>query len=267
MIEKSAEEVKAALRKPYGSADSPLFVVIHSHHADFPTTHWTLVQAVQGGDADDAARAMEKLCAGYWYPIYAYLRRSGHAAHDAEDLTQAFFQRLITEGGLLSAEQKDGKLRSWLLGVLKHLLSDHFRHHGTQKRGGGISHISFDEMAAEDRYTHEPQTMGDPDAFFTQVWAQDLLTTVRGRLREAYEAAGRKEVFELLLPYLMWDQEPPSCRQIAAKIGSSEVATRILIHRLRVKFRTLLKDEVARTVLTPEEIPGELAWLQSVLAK
>jgi DNA-directed RNA polymerase specialized sigma24 family protein len=152
-----------------------------SRYADFPSTHWTLVQAVQGGNADDAARAMEKLCAGYWYPIYAYLRRSGHAAHDAEDLTQAFFHRLITEKALDMAQQGSGKLRSWLLGVLKHLLSDHFRHLGTQKRGGGIPHVSFDEMAAEERYTHEAQTESDPDAFFTQVWAQDLLTTVRGR--------------------------------------------------------------------------------------
>jgi RNA polymerase sigma-70 factor (ECF subfamily) len=207
-----------------------------------------------------------KLCAGYWYPIYAYLRRSGHSPHDAEDLTQAFFHRLLTEKALLTADEGSGKLRSWLLGVLKHLLSDHFRHRDALKRGGRIPHISFDEMATEDRYAHEAQSESDSDAFFTQVWAQDLLTTVRGRLREAYEAAGRKDVFDLLLPYLMWDKEPPSCREIAEKIGSSEVATRILIHRLRVKFRTLLKDEVARTVLTPEEIPGELAWLQDVLA-
>lgn len=238
-----------------------------THHADFPTTHWTLVQAVQHGSPEDAARAMEELCKGYWYPIYAFLRRSGHAAHDAEDLTQAFFQRLITEGGLLEAEKQGGRLRSWLLGVLKHLLSDHFRHLGTKKRGGSVPHISFDEMAAEDRYTHEPQMESDPDAFFTHVWAQDLLAGVREKLRAAYESAGRKDVFDLLLPYLMWDKEPPSGREIAEKIGSSEVATRILIHRLRVKFRTLLKDEVARTVLTPEEIPGELAWLQGVLAK
>ena len=209
---------------------------------------------------------MAKLCAGYWYPIYAYLRRSGHSPHDAEDLTQAFFHRLLTEKALLTADEGSGKLRSWLLGVLKHLLSDHFRHRDALKRGGRIPHISFDEMATEDRYAHEAQSESDSDAFFTQVWAQDLLTTVRGRLREAYEAAGRKDVFDLLLPYLMWDKEPPSCREIAEKIGSSEVATRILIHRLRVKFRTLLKDEVARTVLTPEEIPGELAWLQDVLA-
>ncbi len=237
-----------------------------SRYAEFPTTHWTLVQAVQGGNAEDAARAMEELCKGYWYPIYAFLRRSGHAAHDAEDLTQAFFQRLMTQDALMCAQQEAGKLRSWLVGVLKHQLSDHFRHLGTQKRGGGIPHVSFDEMAAEERYTLEPQTESDPEAFFTQVWAQDLLASVRSRLREAYEAAGRKEVFDLLLPYLMWDKEPPSGREIAEKIGSSEVGARILIHRLRVKFRTLLKEEVARTVLAPEEIPGELAWLQGVLA-
>ncbi|MEQ1752113.1 MAG: sigma factor, partial [Prosthecobacter sp.] len=227
-----------------------------SRYSDFPSTHWTLVQAVQGGNADEAARAMEELCKGYWYPIYAFLRRSGHASHDAEDLTQAFFHRLMTEDALQSAQRGAGKLRSWLLGVLKHQLSDHFRYLGTQKRGGGIPHLSFDEMAAEERYTHEPQTAGDPDAFFTQIWAQDLLASVRASLREAYEAAGRKEVFDLLLPYLMWDKEPPTGREIAEKIGSSEIATRILIHRLRVKFRTLLKEEVARTVLTPEEIPG-----------
>jgi DNA-directed RNA polymerase specialized sigma24 family protein len=237
-----------------------------SRYADFPDTHWTLVRAVQGGNAEDSARAMEELCKGYWYPIYAFLRRSGHAAHDAEDLTQAFFQRLMTEDALMCAQQEAGKLRSWLVGVLKHLLSDTARHRAALKRGGGIPHVSFDEMAAEERYASEPQTVSDPDALFTHVWAQDLLAGVREKLREAYEAAGRREIFDLLLPYLMWDREPPSGRAIAEKIGSSEMATRILIHRLRVKFRTLIKEEVARTVLSPEEIPGELAWLQSVLA-
>jgi RNA polymerase sigma factor (sigma-70 family) len=237
-----------------------------SRQHDFPVTHWSLVRAVQDGSAEDSARAMEELCKSYWYPIYAFLRRDGHSPHDAEDLTQAFFHRLITEHALLTAQPEAGKLRSWLLGVLKHLLSDHHRHHEAQKRGGGVPHVSFDELAAEERYAHEPQTVGDPDALFTHVWAQSLLAGVRGKLREAYEGAGRREVFELLLPFLLWDKDPPSCREIAQQIGSSEVATRILIHRLRVKFRSLLREEVARTVLTPEEIPGEMAWLQGVLA-
>lgn len=99
-----------------------------SRYADFPDTHWTLVRAVQSGNAEEAARAMEELCKGYWYPIYAFLRRSGRSAHDAEDLTQAFFHRLMTEDALQSAQREAGKLRSWLVGVLKHLLSDTARH-------------------------------------------------------------------------------------------------------------------------------------------
>lgn len=238
----------------------------NSLNVAFPSTRWTLVHAVQGGSPEDAAEALEELCKRYWYPIYAYLRRSGHAKQDAQDLTQEFFHRLITENALLAAQQDIGKLRSWLLGVLKRLLSDHGRHHAAQKRGGGIPHVSFDEMAAEERYVLEPSEVTEPDALFTHVWAEDLLAGVRERLREAYTAAGRAEVFDLLLPYLMWDKPPPPSREIAETLGSSEVGARILIHRLRVKFRTLLREEVAQTVKTPDEIPGELAWLQSLLA-
>lgn len=233
----------------------------------FPTTHWTLVQAVQNGSADDAALAMEKLCKGYWYPIYAYLRRSGHSTEDAEDLTQAFFHRLITDDTIQSVRQEVGKLRSYLLGALKRLMSDHTRHHAAQKRGGGILHISFEEMDAEDRYAREPQDTRDPEWVFTHAWAHELLAGVREKLREAFSATGRAGVFDVLLPFLMWNNEPPSHREIAKQLGSSETATRILIHRLRTKFRDLLRDEVARTVLTAEEIPGELAWLQGVLAE
>ncbi len=233
----------------------------------FPTTHWTLVQAVQQGSAVDAARAMETLCKGYWYPIYAFLRRSGHSAHNAEDLTQAFFQRLIADDSILAARREAGKLRSYLLGVLKRLLSDQIRHETAQKRGGSEAHISFDEMEAEERYAQEPKDIRDPEWIFTHAWAHDLLAGVRDKLREAFSATGRAGVFDVLLPFLMWDNEPPSHKEIAMKLGSSETATRILIHRLRTKFRDLLRDEVARTVLTAEEIPGELAWLQSVLAQ
>lgn len=233
--------------------------------AGFPTTHWTLVQAVQHGTADEAARAMETLCRGYWYPIYAFLRRSGRSEHDAEDLTQAFFQRLITEKAIHSAEEGEGKLRSWLLGVLKHLLSDHARHHAAQKRGGDVSHVAFEAMGAEDRYLHEPVDNHDPEWLFTHAWAQELLAGVREKLRAAHAAAGRADTFDLLLPFLMIDDDPPSHREIAAKLGSSEMATRLLIHRLRVKFRSLLREEVARTVFKPEEISDELAWLRGVL--
>lgn len=235
--------------------------------SEFPTTHWTLVLAVQEGSAAEAAQAMEDLCKRYWYPIYAFLRRSGHAAHDAEDLTQGFFEKLIGDEAMQHARQEAGKLRSYLLAVLKRHLSDHHRHAKAQKRGGILTHISFEEMDAEERYANEPLDTRDPEKIFTHAWANELLAGVREKLRESFTATGRTEVFNLLLPFLVWDADPPACKEIAQQLGASEAATRILIHRLRAKFRDLLRDEVARTVLKPEEIPGELAWLQSVLSQ
>lgn len=233
----------------------------------FPTTHWTLVQAVQGNDPNAAAEAMEEMCKSYWYPIYAFLRRSGYDKQRAEDFTQAFFEQLITEDAMRSVREQAGKLRSFLLGVLKRLISDQNRHDNAQKRGGGITHISFDEMAAEERYIHEPKDTRDPEWLFTHAWAHELLAGVREKLRSAFAAAGRAGVFEIVLPFLLLDNDPPSHKDIAKQLGSSEAATRILIHRLRTKFRELLREEVARTVLTAEEITGELAWLQNMLAE
>lgn len=153
--------------------------------ADFPTTHWTLVQAVQSGGPEEAARAMETLCEGYWYPIYAFLRRSGYAEPDAEDLTQGFFHRLVTEEALQTACQETGKLRSYLLGVLRRLLSDEARREAAQKRGGGAPHVSFDGLGAEERYAVEPEDIRDPEWLFAQSWARQLLTDVREKLRQA----------------------------------------------------------------------------------
>lgn len=238
-----------------------------THRSAFPVTRWTLVQAVQGDNPEEAARAMEKLCEGYWYPIYTFLRHSGRGAHDAEDLTQEFFQKLVSEDTLHSAREDAGKLRSYLLAVLKRLLSDDTRHRGALKRGGQLVHVPFDAMEADQRFALEVKTAGDPESHFTRAWAEELISGVREKLRAAYEVTGRAGVFETLLPFLMWDKEPPSHREIATQIGSSEAASRILIHRLRVKFRSLLRDELALTVQTPEEIPGELAWLQDVLSE
>lgn len=235
--------------------------------SSFPVTRWTLVHALQGENTAEAASAMDKLCQDYWYPIYAFLRRSGRSAHDAEDLTQAFFQKLITEDTIHTARKEAGKLRSYLLGVLKRFLSDQARHHNAQKRGGGVPDLSFDEMQAENRYAGEPQDIRDPELIFSRAWAHELLAGVREKLRKSFGATGRAETFNILLPFLMWDDEPPSHREIAQQIGKSEAASRILIHRLRAKFRDVLQEEVAQTVLTPEELPEEMAWLQEVLAE
>jgi RNA polymerase sigma-70 factor (ECF subfamily) len=231
----------------------------------FPTTHWTLVQAVQAGTPAEAAKALEALCRDYWYPIYAFLRRSGHAAHDAEDLTQAFFERLVSEESLMDARREQGRLRSFLLGVLRRLLSDHGRHLATQRRGGEHSHVSFDAMEAEERYAAEPQDTRDPELLFSQAWARELFLGVQGKLREAFLATGRAEAFEALLPFVTCDTAVPSQKELAQKLGKSETAAGVMVFRLREKFRSLLRKEVAETVLTPEEIPAEMAWLQTML--
>jgi RNA polymerase sigma-70 factor (ECF subfamily) len=231
----------------------------------FPTTRWTLVQLVQGGPPEEAARALESICQRYWYPIYAYLRRKGYPPHDAEDFTQGFFQELISENALHAARRERGTLRSFFLGVLQRLLADQARQRGALKRGGGRPPISLEELCAEERYAREPRDERDPERLFAQAWAREVFASVREKMREAFATAGRGQVFETLLPFLTCDDEPPSQREIAQRLGGSENAAGILVHRLRQSFRELLHEEIAATVLDPGEIPAELAWLQKML--
>lgn len=233
----------------------------------FPTTHWTLIHQVQEGSPAEAAKAMEEICHNYWFPIYAYLRRSGRATHDAEDITQAFFERLITDDTIKSVQQERGKLRSFLLGVLVRLLSDQVRHNKALKRGGGHSLISFDEMGAEERYARAPKDVRDPEKIYLHAWASDVLHSVRSKLRAAFEEEGRLEMFLVLDPYLGSEDTQPPYDELAAKLGSTSGAVRLLVHRLRKKFRTLLEREIARTVMKPEDIEEELAWLRQVMTE
>ena len=226
-----------------------------------------MIRAAQSDDAEAKETAVNYLCQHYWYPIYAFLRRSGRSDHDAEDLTQAFFERLIQQDSVQFMQQERGRLRSFLLGCLKRQLTDEARRETTKKRGGGQKAVSFDEMEAEERYQLEPRDTRDPEWIFTHAWAHDLLANIRSQLRDAFADSGRADVFDALLPFLLWDEEPPSHREIAEKLGCSETASRLKLMNLRSKFRELLEEELARTVLTADEIPGEVAWLRSALEK
>lgn len=237
-----------------------------THGSPFPTTHWTMVHAVQEGTPEEAARAMEAICRDYWFPIYAYLRRCGNPAHFAEDMTQALFEKVISDEAIRKVRRDRGKLRSYLLGMLLRLLSDQSRHARAAKRGGGEPIVSFDEMEAEERYAREPRDLDDPEKIFAHAWAVDLLERVHVQLRQAFEAEGRLEVYETLQPWLSGDDAPPY-EELAAKLGKSNGAARLVVHRLRKTFRDLLEREVAKTVLNPDEVEEELAWLRKVLAE
>ena len=231
---------------------------------EFPTTHWTLVTRVRaGGEVRQAA--LEELCRLYWYPIYAFLRRRGYPQHDAEDFTQGFFLKLLADESLSAADESRGRLRTYLLQHLKRHLADQKRFDGALKRGGAAHTISFDEMRAEERYAHEPQDERDPERLFTRAWANELLAGVREKLRADFEAAKRPHGFDVLLPFLLLDDDPPSYREVALQLRATEVSVRLMVSRLRAKFRELLREEVARTVLVPEDVASELAWLKSVL--
>ena len=241
-------------------------IAVERSRSAFPDTHWTLIQIVQSGPEVDAAKAMEAICERYWYPIYAFLRRSGNAQHDAEDLTQAFFARLLSQDAILGVRQENGRLRAYLLGILKRVIADHLRHGSAEKRGGGLANVSFDQMAAEERYACEPVDVEDPERLFTRAWAHQLFASVQGKLRAAFLETGKPEAFEAMLPFVTCDAEPPSQRELAAKLGMSTTAAGVTTFRLREKFRALLREAIADTVLTPEEVPAEMEWLRSMLS-
>jgi len=235
--------------------------------ATFPTTRWTRIGQVQEGSPEQAAHSLEHLCRTYWYPVYAFLRRSGRNAEDAADLTQSFFHGVFSGDALLNVRREGGRLRSYLLGILMRQLSDHDRHAGTQKRGGGRTMVSLEQMEAEERYDSEPRDDRHPEALFSQAWAAELFDQVRQELRRSFEKSGRGALFNVVEPYLLWDRIQPRQSELARLMGSSEGAARVLIFRTRHKFRELLQLEISRTVLSPAETTEELKWLFSMLSE
>lgn len=234
--------------------------------SDFPSTQWTLVDIVRSKDPVKAALALERLCQGYWYPIYAFVRRSGFNSHDAEDVTQGFFAALVEQETLELANEGAGRLRSFLLGILKRHISDHLRHISAKKRGGSHSHVSFDQMEADERYAREPQDLRDPEVLFAQSWANEVVGGIRDQLRAAFEQKGRVEVFDAVEPLLLWENEQPPAKELAAQLNSTEGAVRVMVSRLRKKFREMLREEVARTVTHASEVDEEVEWLMNAIS-
>jgi RNA polymerase sigma factor (sigma-70 family) len=231
----------------------------------FETTHWSLVLAAADADDTRGRAALTRLCRIYWYPLYAFVRRQGHGAHDAQDLTQGFFARLLEKNYLGDVDSAKGKFRSFLLAAMKHFLCNEWARENTLKRGGGCTILPLDGEVAETRYQREPQDQTTPEKLFEKRWALTLLDEVLKRLEGEYRATGKQPVFDELQGCLTGDRNAPPYAEIAARLDSTEGAVKVAAHRLRSRYRELLRDEIAQTVADPSEIDDEIRELFAAL--
>jgi RNA polymerase sigma factor (sigma-70 family) len=227
----------------------------------FATTRWSLVLDAGTALTPRGHEALATLCELYWYPLYSYLRRRGHAAEDAQDLTQGFFTRLLEKQALHVVDRSRGRFRSFLLASLDHYVANEWDRGRAQKRGGGTPPISLDAAIAEDRYVREPVDPLTPERIFDRNWALAVLDRVLNRLRAELHEAGKDNLFENLKVYLTGEQAAGSYQEVGAGLGLSEGALKVAVHRLRRRYRALLYDEIAQTVATPEEVELELQYL------
>ncbi|MCW5553113.1 MAG: sigma-70 family RNA polymerase sigma factor [Verrucomicrobiae bacterium] len=232
----------------------------------FVTTHWSVVLTAGRSDTTRADDALAKLCQTYWYPLYAYVRRRGHSPEDAQDLTQEFFARLLEKNWVASADQTRGRFRSFLLSAMNHFLADEWDKARAQKRGGGMPLVPLQFDTAETRYGVEPSDPATPERSFERRWALTLLEAVLNRLRAEYEREGKADLFAALHPCLVGERTAQPYAELAAKMGVNEGTVKSAVHRLRQRYRQLLRDEIANTVADAEEVDEELRHLFAVLA-
>ena len=232
---------------------------------DFVTTQWSWVLAAGPDEASrtHARKALEKLCRAYWYPLYAFVRHSGHSADEAQDLTQAFFTRIIETHGLASADPERGRFRSYLLGAMKHFLANEWHRERAKKRGGGVSLLELDALDPEARYALETAPPTDPSAGFDREWALEIIARAMEKLRSESEARGKAELFEGLKPSLTGAE--PARNETAARLGMTAGAVKVAVHRLRQRYRELLRAEIAETVKDPFDIDAEMRHLLAAL--
>jgi RNA polymerase sigma factor (sigma-70 family) len=235
-------------------------------NAQFPTTHWSQVVAAGDPAEPEARAALAALCGRYWYPLYAFIRRRGHDPASAEDLVQGFFAALLEKDGLSSVDRSKGRFRSFLIAACCHFLSNRRDHDRALKRGRGRVFVPIDTLQAEDRYRREPTHELTAERLFERRWATTLLDHVLDRLGAEFSAAGKGGLFEALRPALLGSVEKVPYARIAAELGCSESAARLSAHRLRARYRALLRQEVARTLADPDAVDDEIRDLFAAFA-
>jgi DNA-directed RNA polymerase specialized sigma24 family protein len=239
---------------------------VRAHVGIFATTHWSVVLAAGRADTPQATAALEELCRTYWYPVYAYIRRQVDSPEAAEDYTQEFFARLLAKDYLCAVQSQRGRFRWFLLCAVKRFLINEHEHARAAKRGGKHEHLPFDGAIAEGRYGLEIASDTTPDKLFDRAWAMTLLTRVHRLLEEEYALEAKAELFERLHVFLSGDGAEVTYAQTGAELRMTDGAVRVAVHRLRRRFRELLRAEVAQTTRTRAELEEELRELRAIFA-
>jgi DNA-directed RNA polymerase specialized sigma24 family protein len=233
--------------------------------ASFQTTRWSLVVAA-GGDSSAARAALASLCELYWYPLYAYVRRHGYGPDDACDLTQAFFTSLLERRDFEQLTRARGRFRAFLLASLKHFLANDVARRRTLKRGSGVAPVSLSVDHAEERYAREPADVTTPETLYERRWALTVIERVLATLRDEWRRQQREQEFDALRSCLLGTAPPGGYAAMAATLSMSEGAVKTAVHRLRRRFRTQLRQNIAETVSEPGEIEEEVRYLIRALS-
>jgi RNA polymerase sigma-70 factor (ECF subfamily) len=231
----------------------------------FETTRWSLVLRAARGEAAEAGLALALLCEAYWYPVYAFVRRQGYSASDAEDLTQGYFARFLEKEFLKDVRPEYGRFRSFLLVSVRHFLSNERDRERALKRGGGRRLVSLDAAEAEHSYEREPVDATTPETLFERSWARAVLGRVLERLERETPAGESRARLDHLRPFLTGAEAASSYAEIAREWGVGESAVRVAVHRLRRRFAALLREEVGGTVAEEKDVDDEVRYVLTLL--
>ncbi len=227
----------------------------------FATTHWSVVLAAGQKSSPDADAALATLCETYWFPLYAYVRRRGHNADEAQDLTQAFFARVLEKDYVAAADPQRGRFRAFLLTAFKHFLSKERDKARAQKRGGGRAPLSLDFASGESRYVAGPADTLTPDQLYDRQWTIALLDRVMRRLEEEMRKSGKADWFERLKEFIAGGSDGATYAKTAESLGATQAAAKMATHRMRKRYRELLRREIAETVEHVADVEDEIRGL------
>lgn len=231
----------------------------------FRTTHWSVVLAASDSNSPDSQKALTRLCQTYWYPLYCCVRRHGRSQEDAQDLTQAFFTKILSKNQIALSDRARGRFRTFLLHSFENFLRSEYARATRQKRGGGQEFVVWDAQSAEAQYATDPFPDLSPEQIYERRWASTLLSETLGRVRREFCSSSRGELFDLLEPHLWGDDTSTPYSHVAAQLDMTVVAVRVTMHRLRSRYRELLREEIAQTLGPDEDIDDELMHLRRVL--